>query len=63
VKTGWRSDSGGGFLTIRCNRSHEPQTLVLNVVGLTPALLAHAPNLSALAKRGGMRPLDTVVRR
>jgi predicted AlkP superfamily pyrophosphatase or phosphodiesterase len=37
------------------------RTLVLNVVGLTPALLAHAPNLSALAKRGGMRPLDTVV--
>ncbi len=37
------------------------RTLVLDVVGLTPALLAHAPNLSALAKRGGMRPLDTVV--
>ena len=37
------------------------RTLVLNVVGLTPALLAHAPNLSALAKRGGMRPLETVV--
>jgi len=37
------------------------RTLVLNVVGLTPALLAHAPNLRALAKRGGMRPLDTVV--
>ena len=37
------------------------RTLVLNVVGLTPALLAHAPNLGALAKRGGMRPLDTVV--
>ncbi|MGH8694605.1 MAG: alkaline phosphatase family protein, partial [Burkholderiales bacterium] len=37
------------------------RTLVLNVVGLTRVLLAHAPNLSALAKRGGMRPLDTVV--
>ncbi|HEX4985357.1 MAG TPA: nucleotide pyrophosphatase/phosphodiesterase family protein [Burkholderiales bacterium] len=36
------------------------RTLALNVVGMTPALLAHAPNLSALAKRGGMRPLRTV---
>lgn len=36
------------------------RTLVLNVVGLTPALLAHAPNLGALAKLGGMRPLKTV---
>jgi predicted AlkP superfamily pyrophosphatase or phosphodiesterase len=36
-------------------------TLVLNVVGLTPALLGpHAPNLQRLAARGGMRPLDTV---
>jgi predicted AlkP superfamily pyrophosphatase or phosphodiesterase len=35
-------------------------TLVLNVVGLTPALLSHAPNLKALAARGGMRPLATV---
>jgi predicted AlkP superfamily pyrophosphatase or phosphodiesterase len=36
-------------------------TLVLNVVGLTPALLgAHAPNLQRLAARGGMRTLDTV---
>jgi predicted AlkP superfamily pyrophosphatase or phosphodiesterase len=37
------------------------RTLVLNVVGLTPALLAHAPRLSALARQGAMRPLDTVV--
>jgi len=36
------------------------RTLVLNVVGMTPALLPHAPNLRALAERGGMRPLDTV---
>ena len=36
------------------------RTLVLDVVGLTPALLAHAPNLKALAARGGMRPLTTV---
>jgi predicted AlkP superfamily pyrophosphatase or phosphodiesterase len=36
-------------------------TLVLNIVGLTPALLgAHAPNLQRLASRGGMRALDTV---
>ena len=36
------------------------QTIVLNVVGLTPALLEHAPNLKALAQRGGVRPLATV---
>jgi predicted AlkP superfamily pyrophosphatase or phosphodiesterase len=36
------------------------RTLVLNVVGLTPALLQHAPNLSRLASNGGMRPLTTV---
>jgi len=34
--------------------------LALNVVGLTPALLAHAPNLSRLASTGCMRPLTTV---
>ena len=37
------------------------RTLVLNVVGMTPALLAHAPNLAALARQGAMRHLDTVV--
>jgi len=37
------------------------QTLVLDVVGLTPALLAHAPNLRALIAAGGMRPLTTVL--
>ncbi len=37
------------------------RTLVLNVVGMTPALLAHAPNLGALARQGAMRPLETVV--
>jgi len=36
------------------------RTLVLNVVGLTPALLAHAPNLSRLARTCGVRPLSTV---
>ncbi len=37
-------------------------TLVLNVVGLTPALLGpHAPNLQRLAARGGLRALDTVM--
>jgi predicted AlkP superfamily pyrophosphatase or phosphodiesterase len=35
------------------------RTLVLNVVGMTPALLPHAPNLSKLAKQGGMRSLTT----
>ena len=36
-------------------------TLVLNVVGLTPDLLAHAPSLRRLASQGGMRALDTVI--
>lgn len=36
-------------------------TLVLDVVGLTPELLPHAPNLNALARQGGMRPLATVL--
>lgn len=36
-------------------------TLVLNVVGLTPALLGSAPNLQALAQQGAMRPLQTVL--
>ena len=36
------------------------RTLVLNVVGLTPALLDHAPNLSRLASAGSIRTLTTV---
>jgi len=36
------------------------RTLVLDVVGLTPGLLEHAPNLKRLATQGGMRPLTTV---
>lgn len=36
------------------------RTLVLNVVGMTPALLRHAPNLGALAQQGAVRPLRTV---
>ncbi|GAB2798473.1 alkaline phosphatase family protein [Halomonas shantousis] len=36
-------------------------TLVILVVGLTPGLVGrHTPHLAALAKRGGMRPLNTV---
>ncbi|MFQ5757120.1 MAG: nucleotide pyrophosphatase/phosphodiesterase family protein [Acidiferrobacterales bacterium] len=36
-------------------------TVVLNVVGLTPALLGdHTPNLQRLASQGGMRALKTV---
>lgn len=36
-------------------------TVVINVVGLTPALLgAHTPNLQRLASQGGMRTLNTV---
>jgi predicted AlkP superfamily pyrophosphatase or phosphodiesterase len=38
------------------------RTVVLNVVGLTPSLIGDAtPNLCALAARGGMRPLTTVL--
>lgn len=36
------------------------RTMVLDVVGLTPSLLEHAPNLKALAAGGAMRPLATV---
>ncbi|MFM9914885.1 MAG: alkaline phosphatase family protein [Rhizobacter sp.] len=36
-------------------------TLVLNVVGLTPGLLQHAPNLQAMARAGAVRPLTTVL--
>jgi predicted AlkP superfamily pyrophosphatase or phosphodiesterase len=36
------------------------QTLVLDVVGLAPRLLPYAPNLAALAARGGVRPLRTI---
>jgi predicted AlkP superfamily pyrophosphatase or phosphodiesterase len=38
------------------------RTLVLNVVGLTPALVGeHTPALAAFAKRGALRPLTTVL--
>jgi predicted AlkP superfamily pyrophosphatase or phosphodiesterase len=37
------------------------RTLVLDVVGLTPELLPHAPALQALAEQGAVRPLDTVL--
>jgi predicted AlkP superfamily pyrophosphatase or phosphodiesterase len=36
-------------------------TVVLNVVGLTPGLLQHAPNLQALGRKGAVRPLTTVL--
>jgi predicted AlkP superfamily pyrophosphatase or phosphodiesterase len=36
------------------------QTLVLDIVGLTPKLLRHAPRLAALAKRGAVRALRTI---
>ena len=37
------------------------KTLVILVVGLAPNLVgAHTPNLARLAKRGGLRPLNTV---
>lgn len=37
------------------------RTLVLDVVGLTPALMQHAPALSALAKRGAQRSLRPIL--
>lgn len=38
------------------------RTLVLNIVGLTPALIGAAtPNLARLAAAGGLRPLTTVL--
>lgn len=38
------------------------RVIVLNVVGLTPSLLGPAaPNLTRLAKDGGLRPLQTIV--
>ncbi|MBA2246113.1 MAG: alkaline phosphatase family protein [Gemmatimonadetes bacterium] len=38
------------------------RTVVLNVVGLTPGLIGEAtPQLQAFARRGGMRPLQTVL--
>ena len=36
------------------------RTLVINVVGMTPALLPHAPNLARLAQDGAMRPIETI---
>ena len=40
----------------------EPRPLVwLDVVGLTPRLLEHAPRLRALAERGSTGPLDGVL--
>src|SRR6185436_19127701 len=35
--------------------------LVLNVVGLTPTLLAHAPRLAAIARDGFVAPMTPVV--
>jgi len=37
------------------------RTVVINVVGMTPALMPFAPNLSRLAQAGGQRPLTTVL--
>ncbi|NEE19637.1 alkaline phosphatase family protein, partial [Streptomyces sp. SID7499] len=35
--------------------------LVLDVVGLTPQLLAHMPNLRAMGEQGAKAPLSTVL--
>jgi predicted AlkP superfamily pyrophosphatase or phosphodiesterase len=38
------------------------KTLVILVVGLTPSLVGeHTPNIASLARRGGQRPLGTIV--
>src|SRR5207344_3043043 len=50
-----RRHRGAGAIVMGLSR-----TLVLNVVGLTPGLLEHAPNLTRLARGGGTRPLSTV---
>src|SRR5262249_10658647 len=53
-----RADTGGGG---RKRHLMHP-TVVLNVVGLTPRLLADAtPYLAALVRAGGMRPLETIL--
>jgi predicted AlkP superfamily pyrophosphatase or phosphodiesterase len=37
------------------------ETMVLNIVGLTPRMISeHTPNLKRLVERGGMQPLQTV---
>ena len=37
------------------------QVAVLDIVGLTPKLLAHMPNLAGLARRGWQAELGTVL--
>jgi len=39
----------------------EPKLIVIDVVGLTPDLLTHAPRISALAAEGFMAPMDGVL--
>jgi predicted AlkP superfamily pyrophosphatase or phosphodiesterase len=59
-----QSGEGGGrrgsWIGVNAGAVDVNRTLALNVVGLTPALLEHAPNLTRLARSGGMRPLSTV---
>ena len=38
-----------------------PPLIVINAVGLTPRLLAHAPRLSALARVGWMKPMRDIL--
>ena len=37
------------------------RVVVINLVGLTPALLEHAPNLRRLAEQGACAPMTTVL--
>ena len=36
-------------------------TVVLNVVGMTPGLMVHAPHLQTPARAGALRPLSIVL--
>lgn len=47
-------------LTIRATAGRRP-VVVVNVVGLTPALLAHAPRLQAIAAQGFSAPMDGIL--
>ena len=37
------------------------RVVVINLVGMTPALLKHAPNLTRVAERGACAPMTTVL--
>lgn len=60
-RLGWRGPVSFGRRPNRVENRKMQKTLVILVVGLSPDLLGtHTPNLSALVRRGVMRPLNTV---